>query len=146
MTRYVEHYGAILSVMCYLFVALRLVGRHEERPRWQWAALLGLGIFYAAAALDPLVNAAYLPPGAPKFYLTTVAVPVFAYALALGGWLSRRASRFPAQAPAMAATGSGCFCKRSRTSPGQPSGPRRRPWLPGAGSASPRAVTVVPRP
>ncbi len=99
VTRYVEHYGAIVSVLSYLFVALRVVARHERRPRWLWAVLLGLGTFYGAAALDPLVNAAYLPTGAPKFYLTTVALPVLAYAVALGSWLSRGATR-PASAPA----------------------------------------------
>ncbi|WP_051719123.1 helix-turn-helix domain-containing protein [Hymenobacter sp. IS2118] len=127
MTRYVEHYGAIVSVLSYLFVALRVVGRHERRPRWLWAVLLGLGVFYGAAALDPLVNAAYLPAGAPKFYLTTVALPVLAYAVALGSWLSRGVTR-PAPAPEPAST-----TPTTDSAPASASLPAQRP----AGSPGP---------
>ncbi|NVO31632.1 helix-turn-helix domain-containing protein [Hymenobacter lapidiphilus] len=86
-TRYLEYYGAIASVWIYLWLAARLVRAHQRRPRWLWWGLLGLAVFYALAALDPLVNEGYLPAGAPKFYLTSLLLPVLAYAAALLGWL-----------------------------------------------------------
>ena len=89
LTRYVEHYGAVVSMLVYAGLALRLVPRQGPRPWRRWG-LVGLLCFYAAAALDPLVNAAYLPAGAPKFYLTSLVLPVFAYALALWGWWAGR--------------------------------------------------------
>ncbi|RSK25229.1 helix-turn-helix domain-containing protein [Hymenobacter metallilatus] len=86
-TRYLEHYGAVLSVLVYAGLALRFLGRQPRSARWLRPGLLGVALFYVAAALDPVVNSAYLPAGAPKFYLTSLVLPVLAYALALVGWL-----------------------------------------------------------
>jgi AraC-like DNA-binding protein len=93
-TRYVEHYGSVVSVTVYLLLAHRLVRQHHPSSWWQ-RGLLAMGIFYGAAALDPLVNAWYLPAGAPKFYLTSVALPVLAYGLALLAWLRSRTIGIP---------------------------------------------------
>jgi hypothetical protein len=90
MTRYIEHYGAVASVLGYGAMALRRLARHGQQPRWLWRGLLLVGGFYLAAALDPLVKAAYLPPGAPKFYLTSLVLPLLAYALALLTWRDAR--------------------------------------------------------
>ncbi len=86
VTRYVEHYGAALSLAAYVWAAARVVGQHHHAPRWLWRFLLGLGIFCGLTALDPLINSAYLPAGAPKFYLSGLVLPVFAYGLALRAW------------------------------------------------------------
>ena len=83
VTRYVEHYGAVVSMLIYLALARRLVGQHGRQPRWLWHILLLTSVFYGLAVLDPLFNAAYLPVGAPKFYLTSLVLPVLAYGLAL---------------------------------------------------------------
>jgi AraC-like DNA-binding protein len=91
-TRYLEHYVAVASMLVYLGLALRLVARQQRSPRWLWRLLLGLVGFYVAAALDPMVNAIYLPPGAPKFYLTNLVLPVMAYGLALLAFLNRHNS------------------------------------------------------
>ncbi|SNC61040.1 AraC-type DNA-binding protein [Hymenobacter gelipurpurascens] len=89
-TRYLEHYGAVLSVLVYARLAWRLVSTHGGHPRWLGWALPGLGVFYVLAALDPFINRYYLPPGAPTFYLTGLVLPLLAYALALIGWLQNR--------------------------------------------------------
>ena len=89
ITRYIEYYGAIALLLGYLGAALR-----EQPPnRLRWL-LRTLAVFCGAAALDPLLNQHYLPPGAPKFYLISLVLPGLAYVLALIGWLWRR------QAPA----------------------------------------------
>ena len=89
-TRYVEHYGAVLSVAVYLLSTYRLVRQQDQPLRWVRRGLLAVGVFYALAALDPIVNSWYLPAGAPKFYLTSVALPIIAYGLSLVGWLKSR--------------------------------------------------------
>jgi AraC-like DNA-binding protein len=93
VTRYVEHYGTVASLAAYVWASARLVQRHERQPRWLWRFLLGLGAFCGLVALDPLINAAYLPAGAPKFYLSGLVLPVFAYGLALRTWLAEPATR-----------------------------------------------------
>lgn len=92
-TRYLEHYGAVLLVLCYLGLALRTLQEHEGKPRGLWYALWGLGLFYIAAALDPLFNSYYLPPDAPKFYLTSLVLPLVVYGLALAAWFKNRPHR-----------------------------------------------------
>lgn len=39
--------------------------------------------FYIIAALDPLINNLYLAPQSPKFYLTTLVLPLLVYGVAL---------------------------------------------------------------
>lgn len=81
-TRYVEYYGAI---------ALVLVAVYQSRPfvteRRLRAVLNGLAGFYAVAAVEPLFNHLYIPPGWPKFWLTTLLLPFIVYGLALAGLL-----------------------------------------------------------
>lgn len=105
VTRYVEHYGAVLSMAIYLGLAWRLWRQHGQRPAWLGRTALSLGVFYAAVALDPLLNSWYLPAGAPKFYLSSLVLPVLAYGLALGGWLKSRNQANPNAATAAPATG-----------------------------------------
>lgn len=90
ITRYVEHYGAVISMLVYLALVWRLGRAQIPRPRGLPGLLAGLAAFYLAAALDPLLNAAYLPAGAPKFYLTSLVLPALAYGLALLGWRTSR--------------------------------------------------------
>jgi len=90
VTRYLEHYGAVASVLVYAGLAWRLWRGHGRQPAWLGRLLPALALFYLAAALDPLVNRAYLPAGAPTFYLTGLVLPVLAYALALLAWLGGR--------------------------------------------------------
>ncbi|QIX59728.1 helix-turn-helix transcriptional regulator [Hymenobacter sp. BT18] len=99
-TRYVEHYGAVLSVLLYTGLALRFLRQQPKPPRWLTLGLLGIGLFYGAAALDPLVNSWYLPKQAPKFYLTSLVLPVLAYGLALLAWVKTHVAtgRMPAEA------------------------------------------------
>ncbi|GAA4015871.1 hypothetical protein GCM10022408_31600 [Hymenobacter fastidiosus] len=103
VTRYVEHYGAIVSILSYLLLALGFLRQHAPALRWPRHVLLGLGAFYLAAALDPLVNSYYLPAGAPKFYLTSLVLPVLVYGVALMSWLkSPSAASQPQPEPASA--------------------------------------------
>ena len=111
-TRYVEHYGAIVSAVSYLGSTYRLVRRQEHPSAWVRRGVLAVVVFYGAAALDPLVNSWYLPAGAPTFYLTSVALPVVAYGLALAGWLKSR----PHGAQLLADRGAG-------VAPKKPAGP-----------------------
>ena len=90
LTRYVEYYGAVALLLGYLGLSLRLLRRHPEAPRGLQVLLWALAGFYGVAALDPLVNAAYLPKGAPRFYLTSLVLPGLAYGLALLGWVAHR--------------------------------------------------------
>ena len=87
-TRYVDYYGAS---------ALILYAIYRSRPlatdRWLRRLLNGLGIFYLIAAVEPLVNEAYLPDNWPKFYLTYQILPLFVYALALIGLLYDRLAK-----------------------------------------------------
>ncbi|MET4074361.1 AraC family transcriptional regulator [Hymenobacter sp. UYCo722] len=89
-TRYVEHYGAVLSMGVYLALAYRLVRQQAHPAPWLLRGLLVVGLFFGLAALDPLINRWYLPAGAPKFYLTGVVLPVVAYGVSLVGWLKNR--------------------------------------------------------
>ena len=86
ITRYVEHYGAVVSWALYVAAAAHLVARAGRQPRWLWQWLVGVGGFTVIVALDPLLNAAYLPARAPKFYLSALGLPVLTYALAVLGW------------------------------------------------------------
>ncbi|WP_460615208.1 helix-turn-helix domain-containing protein [Hymenobacter seoulensis] len=90
LARYVEHYGAVLSVLAYVGAAWRLLRQAPRPSPWWPRGLLAVGVLYVAAALDPLVNHWYLPAGAPKFYLASVVLPGVAYVLALLGWLKSR--------------------------------------------------------
>ena len=109
LTRYVEYYGALASMGFYLWLAGRVLREVPARSPWPRRVLGGLAGFYLAAALDPLVNRYYLPPGAPKFYLTSLVLPVLAYGLAVLGWRNGRsvaAVGGPTAAPAPAAESS----------------------------------------
>lgn len=100
VTRYLEYYGAIGLLLAYLVPSLRLVSRPHARAPWLRRGLWGLGVFYVVAALDPLINARYLPAGAPTFYLTSLVLPGVAYGAALFGWLQSRTGPDPAQSAA----------------------------------------------
>ena len=96
-TRYLEHYGAIASMVAYLGLAWRWV---PATAGWR-RGLSALLLFYLAAALDPLLNHRYLPAGAPKFYLTSLVLPALSYIVALLGWLKGLSA---AAAPTTAST------------------------------------------
>lgn len=83
ITRYVEYYGAVGLLLAYLGLSLRLLKPLAPAGCGLRRGLWGLVAFCVAAALDPLVNASYLPAGAPKFYLTSLVLPGLAYGLAL---------------------------------------------------------------
>ncbi len=86
LTRYVEHYGALLSLVLYAWAALRRLNRAPlPLPRGLRVWLQILLAFGAAAALDPLVNRWYLPAGAPLFYFSSLGLPVLTYGLVLFG-------------------------------------------------------------
>jgi AraC-like DNA-binding protein len=103
VTRWVEYYVAVVSVGAYVWASWRLVRAHGGAPRRPLGAgLAALGAFYAVAAVDPIVNPAYLPPSAPRFWLQSLLLPVAAYAVALWALFGRRATR-PEAAPAATA-------------------------------------------
>lgn len=87
-TRWFEYYVA---------AGMALYAVYRSWPRaadaWLKRLLTGLAGFYVAAIIDPLVNHLYIPPGWPKFYLTTLILPIFAYALALIGLLVNRTQK-----------------------------------------------------
>ncbi|TAE24112.1 MAG: AraC family transcriptional regulator [Cytophagales bacterium] len=85
-TRYVDYYVACGLILYAIYRSRPLA---TDRPLR--LLLNGLGVFYVIAAIEPLVNDAYLPDNWPKFYLTHQILPLFVYALALiglvYGWL-----------------------------------------------------------
>ena len=90
ITRYVEYYGAVGLLLVYVGLALHLLRAHVPPLSRLRRLLWALAAFCGAAALDPLVNAAYRPAGAPRFYLISLVLPGLAYALALLAWLQSR--------------------------------------------------------
>lgn len=84
-TRYVEYYVACLLMLYYLRRSWSIVRPQNPAEHWLSRSLIGLGVFYGVALIDPLVNALYLTPQATKFYLTAQVLPLLGYALALTG-------------------------------------------------------------
>lgn len=97
LTRYVEYYVTIALVLGYLARSLRVL--RPAPPRWLRSFLLGLGVFYGLAIFYPIFSTLWLPPKAPKFYLTEQVLPVFAYWLGLVGYLRGLAVRGPRTPP-----------------------------------------------
>lgn len=97
-TRYLEYYVTIALVLGYGWRSLRLLPTAPMVPSWVRSFLLGLGAFYILAIFYPLLSTWWLPPRAPKFYLTELVLPVFAYWLGLAGYLRQRAAEAPAKA------------------------------------------------
>ncbi len=79
-TRYLEYYVACGMVLYALYRS-----RPFATDRRLHQLLTGLAVFYVVAVIDPLLNHWYIPPYWPKFYLTTLILPLFVYALALIG-------------------------------------------------------------
>ncbi|SHJ11396.1 AraC-type DNA-binding protein [Hymenobacter daecheongensis DSM 21074] len=100
VTRYLEHYGAVLSMLVYLRLALGTLAGAGSPARRLRRLLLGLAGFYGLVALDPLVNSWYLPAGAPRFYLSSLVLPGLVYGLALLAWLHDRSRRVLLPTPA----------------------------------------------
>ena len=79
-TRFADVYVSIALVFAYLYACydgLKKIDRRLQR------FIIVLSIFYAVAAIDPLVNQWYLPPRSPKFYLIEYVLPIFTYWLGL---------------------------------------------------------------
>jgi len=89
-TRYVEYYGTIALVLGYGWRVFRLLPAAPSAPGWLRPFLLGLGVFYGLAVLYPVFSTLVLPPRSPKFYLTELVLPVFAYGMGLAGYLRQR--------------------------------------------------------
>lgn len=99
VTRWIEYYVAVASVGAYVWASMRLTrARGDESGRLR-AGLGAVTAFYAVAAVDPLVNAAYLPAGAPTFWLQSLVLPVVAYAVALWALFGARFARAAAGVP-----------------------------------------------
>jgi AraC-like DNA-binding protein len=94
-TRYLEYYGTIALVLGYGWRSFRLLPAAPSAPGWLRPFLLGLGIFYGLAMFYPLFSTLVLPPRAPKFYLTELVLPVFAYGMGLAGYLRQRGQLSP---------------------------------------------------
>jgi AraC-like DNA-binding protein len=102
ITRWIEYYLSIASVGVYVWMSMRTVRSHPGSPPRLHAMLAALAGFYAVAAVDPLVNASYLPAGAPRFWLQSLLLPVIAYAVALHGLFAARLTTRPDDRPANA--------------------------------------------
>ena len=96
-TRYLDYYVACGLVLYAIYQSRRFTTDGGLKR-----LLAALTIFYALAVLDPLVNQFYIPPGWPKFYLTTLVLPMVVYALALLGLLHSRAQKAERTAPPVA--------------------------------------------
>ncbi len=99
-TRYLEYYITIGLVLGYGWRSWRLLPTAPLAPTWLRPFLLGLGAFYGLAIFYPLLSAWLLPPRSPRFYLTELVLPVFAYWLGLAGYLRQRVSAVPPKAKA----------------------------------------------
>ncbi|MBO0935163.1 helix-turn-helix transcriptional regulator [Fibrella sp. HMF5335] len=77
-TRYVDYYVACAMVLYAIYQSRRFT-----TDRWLRRLLNGLALFYGIAAIDPLLNQLYIEPDWPKFYLTTLILPILVYGLAL---------------------------------------------------------------
>lgn len=94
-TRYVEYYGTIALVLGYGWRSFRLLPAAPSAPGWLRPFLLGLGLFYGLAIFYPAFSTLILPPRSPKFYLTELVLPVFAYWMGLAGYLRQRSQLPP---------------------------------------------------
>ncbi len=83
VTRWLEYYGALVSLGLYLAAAWRLVGGDEPAARRLRQGGSVTAVFLGASAIDPLVNAHYLPVGAPRFWLFSLGLPLLGGAVAL---------------------------------------------------------------
>ena len=90
-TRYLDYYGGIILTFFFLYLSYDIVQKTDKRLRRFLGALV---IFYAVAAIDPLLNQWYLPPRSPKFYLVEYVLPLFTYWLGLMAyWRERNAQK-----------------------------------------------------
>lgn len=94
-TRYVDYYGTIALVLGYGWRSFRLLPTAPSAPGWLRPFLLGLGVFYVLALFYPLFSTLVLPPRSPKFHLTELVLPVFAYWMGLAGYLRQRSQLSP---------------------------------------------------
>jgi AraC-like DNA-binding protein len=92
ITRYVDVYIGILLVFIYLYRCHELV--KKVNPKLQWF-LIALVVFYTIAAIDPLINAWYLPAFSPKFYLIEYILPIFTYWLGLLAYVKEKFKKKP---------------------------------------------------
>lgn len=93
VTRHVEHYVALASLLAYVALSFRWMPAVRPTAFRRWLA--ALAVFAVAAAVDPLVNWLYLPEGAPLFYLSSLGLPVMVYGLVLLGGRSAVARAAP---------------------------------------------------
>ncbi|WP_375443361.1 helix-turn-helix domain-containing protein [uncultured Fibrella sp.] len=98
-TRYVDYYVGCGLMLYFLARSWKTIESDNPAGNWLNGLIKSLAVFYVIAAIDPLVNATYLAPNAPRFYLTTLALPFFAYMLALTGLFRDRFKRVVKQPP-----------------------------------------------
>ena len=105
VTRWLEYYGALVSLGLYLAAAWRLVGGDAAGAQRLRQGGIVTAVFLGAAAIDPLVNALYLPAGAPRFWLFSLGLPLLGCAVALwtmfGAQVQQAAGLFGLREPSM---------------------------------------------
>lgn len=132
VTRHVEYYAALASLLAYAACSRRWLRHHPAPASGGLARWLGaLGAFCVVAGVEPLVNAAYLPPGAPLFYLSSYGLPAFTFGLVLlGGRRGAAVMPLPtaftdAEAPTARAAAPGDAPVAAGTAPEIPADPDR---------------------
>lgn len=83
VTRWVEYYGALLSLGVYFAAAWQLLPGDSACVRRVRQGGTLVAAFLVAAAIDPLVNARYLPAGAPRFWFWSLGLPLVGFGAAV---------------------------------------------------------------
>ncbi len=89
-TRYADYYIGLALTIGYLRCGLIWLPKADLQLRWLRVFIRALVVFYIVAAIDPLLNHWYPPAQKPRFYLTQLVLPVFAYWLAIAAYLKAR--------------------------------------------------------
>lgn len=84
-TRFAEYYVGCLLMLYYIRLSWKIIRQTDIQLGWLKPALKGASLFYIIAMIDPLINAVYLSPEDPKFFLTAQLLPFFVYTAALAG-------------------------------------------------------------
>ncbi len=100
-TRYIDYYIGCGLSLYFLYRSWKALQQTKNRQGRLNEVVLGAGLFYLLAVIDPLINSIYLSPQDPKFFLTAQILPFLAYTVALFGWSDKRFQVEVAKQPAI---------------------------------------------
>ncbi len=101
VTRFVDYYVACGLLLYFLWRSWRVLHQEVRTRSWLGELVKGLTLFYVVAAIEPVLNPTYLPPRAPRFYLTAYVLPLLVYALTWVALFREKLSFAPKPPPAL---------------------------------------------